>query len=301
MSKVLVAGIIQKETIVKVRKLPIKYSLVTNALETIFSDIGGDGFNMAAALEWLGNSVDFFSMIGKSDSYLIEKENLNPKIVLPKLTDTPAAVVLYDENRRQQMFEDIKDLRYVPYEESLFEEKIQSADLVILSNTNFCRPFLDITKKANKILAVNFHEYHPKRMKYNIDFYEAADIIYVSNSTIKGDPYEFIHQMAVDFPATCILMGMGKEGVMMYTREDNLVVPYDSVHIKYVKNTVGAGNALFSCFLHYYLKTNNFHDAVKYALLFAAYKIGYVGTSKGFMTEAEMENWYDLIWNSYHS
>jgi len=300
MSKFLTAGIIQKETIVKVNKLPIKYSPVINALETIFSDIGGDAFNMMAALEWLGDEVDFFSMVGKDDSYLIEKENLNPQLILPKLIETPAAVVLYDESRKQQMFEDIKDLRYVSYEIELFQERLATTDMVILSNANFCRPFVKLTKEAKIPLAVNFHDYHPKKMKYNIDFYEAADIIYLSDSTIKGEPYEFVHQLALDFPAKCIILGMGKQGLLMYTREDNLVVPYDSVHIKHIKNTVGAGNALFSCFLHYYMKKGDFHEAIKYALLFAAYKIGYVGTSKGFMTESEMSQWYDLIWNSYH-
>ena len=37
-------------------------------------------------------------------------------------------------------------------------------------------------------------------------------------------------------------------------------------------------------------------NAIKNALLFASYKIGFVGTSNGFMTEEQIETWHALIW-----
>ena len=44
MGKFLTAGIIQRETIVKVPQLPIQYSRVTRCYDTIFGGIGGDAY-----------------------------------------------------------------------------------------------------------------------------------------------------------------------------------------------------------------------------------------------------------------
>ena len=65
MSRFLVAGFIQIETIVKVDKLPVPYSFFTSIPDMIHTDLGGAGYNEARALTWLGNQVDFMSMIGK--------------------------------------------------------------------------------------------------------------------------------------------------------------------------------------------------------------------------------------------
>ena len=80
------------------------------------------------------------------------------------------------------------------------------------------------------------------------------------------------------------------------TREDNSVIEYRPVKTNEIVNTIGAGNALFSSFMHYYVKTKNAKEAIKNALLFASYKIGFVGTSNGFMTEEQIEQWKKLIW-----
>lgn len=299
MGKFLIAGIIQKETIVKIEKLPVRYKKLTNCNETIFSDIGGDAYNEANALEWLGNEVRLLSLIGEEDEYLIDTLGLDSRYVLPVLKRTPAAVVFYDEHRKQQTFLDIKDLSEVSYEPELFEKAMEDVDMVILSNEEFCRPLLKKVKEKGKKLVVNFQDLQPRRLTSDRDFLKVADIVYVSDDQITRDAFDVMKRLAAEFPAECIILGMGKAGVLMYTRADNMIVPYPSVHIKEVKNTVGAGNALLSCFLHYYQKDADYHQALKYALMFAAYKIGYIGTSRGFMTEEEMSHWYDLIWNRY--
>ena len=61
-------------------------------------------------------------------------------------------------------------------------------------------------------------------------------------------------------------------------------------------NTAGAGNALMACFLHSYLESGDSTTAIKNAMLFASYKIGYMGTSNGFMTVEQLEQWRKLIW-----
>ena len=93
-----------------------------------------------------------------------------------------------------------------------------------------------------------------------------------------------------------MIVGVGSRGVILYTKKDNSILEYKPVKTEEIVNTVGAGNAMFSAFLHYYVKTGDAKEAIKNALMFAACKIGYVGTSRGFMTEEEIEQWKSLIW-----
>ncbi|MDE7266686.1 MAG: carbohydrate kinase family protein, partial [Lachnospiraceae bacterium] len=93
-----------------------------------------------------------------------------------------------------------------------------------------------------------------------------------------------------------IIMGLGPKGVILYIRKDNSVIEYKPVKTHDVVNTIGAGNAIFSSFLHYYVKTGDARDAIKNALLFVSYKISFVGTSNGFMTEEQIAQWRQLIW-----
>ena len=45
------------------------------------------------------------------------------------------------------------------------------------------------------------------------------------------------------------------------------------------------------------MKTEDPKMAVHKALLFASHKIGYMGTSNGFMTEEQLDHWDELVWN----
>ena len=56
-----------------------------------------------------------------------------------------------------------------------------------------------------------------------------------------------------------------------------------------IKGTVGAGDALFASFLHFYAKGLHPVDCLKRAQVFAAAKIRESGASKGFVTEGEVE------------
>ena len=93
-----------------------------------------------------------------------------------------------------------------------------------------------------------------------------------------------------------LIYGMGAAGVLLYSNKLDTYVLYKPVKTNEIVNTVGAGNALFSCFLHYYNQTGDSTFSIRNALLFASYKIGFIGTSIGFMTEKQIEDWRELIW-----
>ena len=301
MSKIIVAGILQQETIVKVDSIPIKHQPVTDIFDSIHTGIGGDAYNEAIAFKWLGDEVDFFSIIGKYDTPSIvnppsSEVHLNTDYILPKASATPATVVFYDLERNQQIFEDIKNLREIKYDMGLFKQALPGADLVVLANANFCKPMLHAALEAQKKIAVNIRNFKYKTERYNEEYLESADILYLSDDNIDDDPYDFCKYIVEKYKTEILIYGMGAAGVLLYSSKLDTYVLYKPVKTNEIVNTVGAGNALFSCFLHYYNKTGDSTLSIRNALLFASYKIGFIGTSIGFMTEKQIEDWRELIW-----
>ena len=302
MSKFMVAGFVQFETIVKVDQLPLPYKQFESIPDTINTDIGGAGFNKAMALRWLGNEVDFMSMVARNlskrqiEAYLKRNEvDLSTNYVLPMLDGMPTSVILYC-NGKKQTFEDVKDIRHVEYDYELLESRIQDKDMVVMSNCNFCRPIIGLAQKYNKPIALNVRSMRAEKIAPKEDFMKAADILYISDDDIECDPYLIVDSCRKKYDPQILIMGLGNNGVILYTKQDNSVLEYKPVKTNEIVNTVGAGNALFSAFIHYYVKTKDAKEAIKNALLFASYKIGFVGTSNGFLTEEQIEQWKKLIW-----
>ncbi|MBR0163338.1 MAG: carbohydrate kinase family protein [Lachnospiraceae bacterium] len=301
MSKVVVAGITQVETIVKVDRIPIEFHLTTAGKDTIHMSAGGDAYNESLALTWLGNDVKFFSIVGKNiDEGLLNPPDrritLDTKYMLRLLEETPQVVILYDKQRRQQLFEDIKNLRDVSYDMDLAEPEIKDCDLVVLANANFCRPFVKAAKDHNKKIAVNIRSFRREKEKFNTDFLSNANILYFSDDALEEDPYDFVKSIESTYGTDIIILGQGAEGLILFDREKDIIAHYNTVKTNEVVNTAGAGNALISCFLHFYMENGDSVAAIKNALLFASYKIGYMGTSNGFMTPEQVEQWRNLIW-----
>lgn len=61
-----------------------------------------------------------------------------------------------------------------------------------------------------------------------------------------------------------------------------------AVKVRPVVNTAGAGDALFSCFLHFYWDGEAPLSALRKALVFAGYKVGENGASRGFLPEDQL-------------
>lgn len=303
MSKFMVAGFIQMETIVKVKELPLSFKPFCSEEDIINLNVGGTGYNEAVALRWLGNDVDFMSMVGKEFALEQYKHVLDPaeldlnmNYVLPVLDAMPHAIVLYAEDGQTQTFEDLKCIRHTEYDYDLFEKRIQDKDMVLVSSCNFCRPLLELAKKYHKPVAVNVRSMRKEKVIEKADFIREADILYISDDDLDKTPYECLEDCKKIGNPKIVIIGLGDKGVLLYSAKEGSVLEYKPVKTNEVVNTVGAGNAMFSAFLHYYVKTGDEREAVKNALLFASYKIGFVGTSIGFMTEEQIEQWKPLIW-----
>jgi len=302
MSKIVIAGITQFETVIKVDKIPFDMGKQIHDAP-VYVGGGGDAMNEALALTTLGDQVFFMSVVGQDQNVEVFnppdfKVHLDTSYMLPIMKSTPSEIIFFDNEQNQLIFQDLKDVRDARYDMSMVRPIMAEADCLLVSNANFCRPFVHYALSAGKKIALNMRSYSKEKEKYNTDFLENSDIIYLSDDSVEGDPYDFIDDFAKRFDPEIIILGQGKTGLILYDRDRHIKVHYNSVSTNEVVNSLGAGNALISAFIHYYLETKDSVNAIKNGLLYASYKTGFMRTCEGFLTPEQVEQWRELIWKT---
>ena len=292
MKKILVSGLINTETTVKIKSFPIEYFPIDYPFFGVNTRVSGVAYNLVKALKSLGDDVSLVTMTGDdfSADYIkaeVVNAGVDTKYINSILKATPNSVVLYDGNGKRQIYCDLKDVQDVKYD--FKEELYMDSDVVIACNTNFNRELLKKAKAAGKIIATDVHVLGDIDDEYNQDFMKNANILFLSDENIKTDYKKFLMSIEEKFGNNIIVLGMGNKGALMYVKEEKEFYELPAVNIKEVVNTVGAGDALFSSFIHFYAKGLKPIDCLKRAEVFAAYKIGYDGASVGFTDEKTVE------------
>ena len=296
--KIIVSALVNIETTLKVRKFPIDYYPIDYPFFGIKSDVSGVAYNVAKALRTLGNDIQITSFIGEDEEgkrilSKLEEEKIGSQYIYHELKETPVTVALYDDEGRRQIYCDLKDIQEKNIEPARLGESIKNSDLIVLCNTNFNRPLLKEAKRAGKIIASDVHVLSDINDEYNKEFMEYADILFLSDEQLPCSPGQFILEMKEKYPSKIIVIGLGKEGALLYERSGDRIVSLRAAHIGEVVNTIGAGDALFSCFINYYMKGYPAKEALARAEIFAALKIRYNGAATGFSSEDIVEGYYE--------
>lgn len=294
---ILVSGLINLETTVRVRQFPVEYYPIDYPFFGVNTAVSGVAWNIAKALKILGDDVTFLSMTGTDfpSRYIrqeLETAGIGTEKLKPVLTQTPSSVVLYDGAGRRQIYCDLKDIQEKDY--GFTGDLLGDADIVAACNINFNRPLLSMARAAGKTIATDVHVLTDIHDGYNREFMAAADILFLSDEGIGTDHRGFLWALAETYGCRIIVLGRGGKGAAMYLRDEGRIFDVPAVRVGEIVNTVGAGDALFSSFLHYFAKGMHPVDALIRAELFASAKIGTSGASQGFVTETEVERLYGL-------
>ena len=293
MNNILVCGLTNIETTLKINNFPIEYSPIEYNFFGINSSISGVGYNIVKALKTLGDNPYFCSIIGK-DIYEniifsdLEKDKVDTKYVLPLLEKTVQSAILY-ENTRRKILLDLKDIQEIRYPTSNIEEVMDLIDIGIICNINFSRDLLKILRNKGKVIATDVHVLSDIDDNYNNEYIKYSDILFLSNENICGYENNIVKELIQKYTHEIIVITMGEHGLLLYTKEKSEIKHFPAIKTRDVVNTIGAGDALFSCFIHYYNKTKDPYYSIKMATIFASYKIGESGGAKGFLSEHELE------------
>jgi ribokinase len=158
--------------------------------------------------------------------------------------------------------------------------------LAVLCNINFSRPLLTKARRAGLTLASDVHTISDLDDPYNADFMAAADILFMSDERLPDPPEAWARNVLNRYGNEILVIGLGEAGALLAVKRDNFLERIPAVTTRPVVNTIGAGDALFSCFLHVYARTGDPYEALSQAVIFASYKIGESGAASGFLDAA---------------
>ena len=292
-----VSGVVNFETIIDVDAFPIFYCPIEYPFFGVNSEVSGQAYNVAKALKTLGgNNVIVSGLVG--DDLLgnvvidqIQKLKIDTSLIKKSLEQTPNSVSLVDRDNNVKTYMDLKEIQEVNKELSKEEiEKIKESDIVVVSNSNFNRPLVRKAKELGKKIATDVHIIGTIDDEYNAEFMSASDILFLSKKGIdRVNSEDFLVSIYERYHNEIIVLGEGREGAMILDAKKHVIYHIDAITLREIINTVGSRDALFSAFIHFYLRGMDSLEALELAEIFTSYKIGEAGGSNGFLTQKEVK------------
>lgn len=289
---VLVCGTLNLETTLPVDAFPLAYEPVRYRRFELRSQPSGVGFNVARALTVLGNRVRLVSLVGvdflgRALRDALPEHGLSAEWVLPLLGETPQSVVVFDGAGRRMIHTDLKDLGEQAYPAEVFAQALQGCGRAVMTNVNFSRPLLAQAKAAGANVATDLQTASESSRAYDADFLRAGDVLFLSHEKLGPSPEDFVAGLWERTAAQLIVVGLGAAGALLCLRgQPSQRLP--AVELRPVVNTVGAGDALFAGFLHFYWDGDAPVSALRKAVVFAGYKVGENGAARGFLSEYQL-------------
>ncbi|GAB4500042.1 MAG: carbohydrate kinase [Anaerolineales bacterium] len=294
MKPILVSGLINLETTLRIEQFPLQYNPVNYPFFGVNSTISGVGYNVVKALTTLGNAVRFLSLTGQDlpgalvDDAL-QRDAIPSREVLYTLRATPQSVIVYETSGKRQIHVDLKDIQESVYPQAAFEQALKACDWAVLCNINYNRPMLQRARALGVKIATDVHTIADLEDAYNRDFMQAADVLFMSDENLPVAPREWAAAVMTRFNPEVLVIGMGERGALLAVRADGQITQHPAVVTRPIVSTIGAGDALFASFLHGYRQTGDAYTALRQALVFASYKIGVAGAADGFVDADTLE------------
>ncbi len=297
--RILVSGLVNVETTLQIDSFPLEYDPVRYPFWGVNSAVSGVGVNVSLALHSLGNDVHFCTLLG-TDFYgemahgWIQRQGVSTEFVIRRLPQTAQSVIIYDKTGKRQIHVDLKNIQEQRYPAELFEAALDRSDAAVLCNINFNRHLLPIAKQKGIPICTDLHTLADPEDEYNRDFLAAADILFLSDEKLWTNPEAAARELMDRYGSQLIVIGQGEHGALLLERNGK-PIQLPAIKTRPGVSTIGAGDALFSAFINFYLDGFNSVDSLQRALVFASWKIGVPGAAQGFLNTYELEKLYSQM------
>lgn len=124
-------------------------------------------------------------------------------------------------------------------------------------------------------------------------FCAAAEVLAMSDSAIPCGPEEWLRRLGDRYGTPVIVLGMGARGALL-ARDAGRRLDHVPAVPGPVRSTVGAGDALWACFLDGYLRGADPLWCLRRAVVFAGHKVATVGGTQGLLSAAELAARFDV-------
>ena len=142
MNNILVSGLINIETTLKVDTFPLTYEPVRYPFFGIDCAVSGVGYVVAKALTILDDPVRFLSIIGNDLAgdlvrTALARDNIDDELIVIEMAQTPLSVTIYNREWKRQIHTDLKDIQAKKYPSELFDAALIDCSSVVLCNINY--------------------------------------------------------------------------------------------------------------------------------------------------------------------
>lgn len=291
--KALILGTAGLQVNIPIGSFPYEYKSIEFMDDKVSVDIAGVGYSHSLVLGGLGDNVTFLTGVGNdvfSEGIIQAIKNTKATTLIErKDKESLISVILYDqEGRRSILREGRKDYLY-KMNPKTYENLSGDFDVALFSMAGFSRELLKVVKNKNIPIACDLQDASNLTNDYGKDFLKYSDIIFFSNDNVNGDLEEIVHKLYDQYEYEIIGVGLGEKGCLLCNKG---IIKYFEAIPTEVVNTVGAGDALFSSFIHCYFNGDSAEIAIKKAQVFASNKIKYKTASQGFIDDKTLERLY---------
>jgi sugar/nucleoside kinase (ribokinase family) len=275
--RIVVVGVSSLYITMPVEQFPVPYE-PTRQPPWMHVGVGGVGAHVARILTGLGDEVSLCTVVGEDAAgSAIRRELRRHGLDGPGVVTGPGSslgLVLVDTAGRRAGRPYLAPVDSVGYPPDAFEERVANADLAVVTNTVFARPLLARAAALGVPIAVDVHLIGDLDDPYDRPWLEVADVLFSSHEALPCPPDRWIAGVFARYPGCSIVaVGCGSRGCVLGLR-DGTLLEAEAVAPRGVKNTTGAGDALFASFLHGWLAEGNAVTALQQAVLYAGWKVG---------------------------
>lgn len=293
MKHILVSGLVNLETTVRVKAFPVEYIPVISAPFGIQTCPAGIGYNLTKAFTTLGDSVHLVSMTGNDllGNLLrgsLSAAGISVEFITSQLDETNQSAVLVDAAGQRSIILDPKDVPGQRYPQGLFARALAGCSLAVLGLVPFSLPLVDLTRQAGVPLACDLQTNSDLNALALQPFLATATILFLSAEGLAQPPEAWAQAALSASTAEVIVIGMAERGALLVERGSGSMLRFPAAAAPEVVNTTGAGDALFAAFVHFFSAGMPAAEALAHAQIFAAYKISQNGASLGFLSEGEV-------------
>jgi sugar/nucleoside kinase (ribokinase family) len=176
----------------------------------------------------------------------------------------------------------------------LFARAIEGCSLATFGLVPFAQPLIGLARRAGVPIACDMQTATRLDIPQLRNLLEAASILFASDDGLGLPPEDWAQRVLAEFGPKVVVIGLGAEGALLAVKETGRMQRFPAAYTRPVVNTLGAGDALFSAFIHFYAAGHEPGEALGRAMVFASYKIGESGASRGFLKEEEINSIYNL-------
>ena len=283
--RVALAGLINVEITVPIGTFPIHADLTDRAHE-IRARPAGVACNSAAAFAALGRPFRWTAVAGTDTVGVVAREfasSLPGQVRFVDVAESPITVVLTDAHGDTAMFSDPKDAVSVAFEADL-------SHCAALVPTNIRPNYATVERATNAGVPVFVDIQGAQTIddEHNAPFCAAAHAAMASHRNLDDRPEQWARALSRRWGIEIVVVGLGADGALVCTDRGRRVEHIAALPGP-IASTVGAGDALWACFVDACLNGLDPPAAVRRAVDFAGLKIRTAGGAVGHPSGAELD------------